>query len=145
MNDNENIYKHNYNNSFYNGNLNLMRNKYLDQEKKENIPQYNSYFNDINKNQVNQNNNNENMPNLIYNDKLKKIRPYTPNINRRKMNAFINIENNNHDKKFITGYENNNNIGNQNNERESEIKSYYEGRRFNQDNNIYKIYIRIMI
>jgi len=141
LNENENIYKHNYNNSFYNGNINLMRSKYLTQEKKDNIQQYNSYFNDMNQNQVNQNNNNENMPNLIYNDKLKKIRPYTPNINRRKMNSFINIESNNYDKKFITGYENNNNIDNQNNEnneRESEIKSYYEGRRINQDNNIYK-------
>jgi hypothetical protein len=54
------------------------------------------------------------------------------------MNSFINIENNNYDKKFITGYENNNNIDNQNNERESEIKSYFEGRRINQDNNTYK-------
>jgi RNA polymerase II subunit A small phosphatase-like protein len=138
LNENENIYKHNYSNSFYIGNNNLMKNLYLEQEKKENIPQYNPYKNNINQNQVNQNTNNENISNLIYNDKIKKIRPFTPNINRRKMNSFINIDNNNYGKKFITGYENNNNIDNQNDERDSEIKSYYEGRRFNQDNNMYK-------
>ena len=104
LNENENIYKHNYSNSFYIGNNNLMKNLYLEQEKKENIPQYNPYKNNINQNQVNQNTNNENISNLIYIDKIKKIRPFTPNINRRKMNSFINIDNNNYGKKFITGY-----------------------------------------
>ena len=139
LNENDNIYKHNYNNSYNITNNNLMKSLNLEQEKKENIPQYNPYINNINQNQVNQNTNNENISNIIYNDKIKKIRPFTPNINRRKMNSFINIDNNNYDKKFITGYENNNNnIDNQNNEKDPEIKSYYEGRRFNQDNNIYK-------
>ena len=45
--------------------------------------------------------------NPSYDYKIKNIRPYTPNINRRKTNSFFDINNNNQENKFITGYKDN--------------------------------------
>ena len=97
-----NIWRKNYytNNNFYNINdydqekgVNIFRNKSFNEpriisNKKENeIYKYKQ--------------------NPSYDYKIKNIRPYTPNINRRKTNSFFDINNNNQENKFVTGYKDN--------------------------------------
>ena len=136
-NNNDNYYqKDNINNINDNNYQNdLFRSMDFEREKEENNNKYNLYMddNDNNNQYIPNNNVNAKSQNFFYEEKRKKIRPFTPNINRRKTNSFfsdvINNENND-DNTFINDYKSNY-LSNNNNEEQNGIDDYYYDKKEN--------------
>ena len=119
-NQNDNVYKpHFYFNNKYMDNNSLLKSSYNGVDKnKENIQRYGSF-------KIK-----ENMRDLNYDEDLKNYRPFTPNINKRKINTLLVNENNNYDKTYKGE--------NKSKEIENGIKNYYEKIIYNQDDDQYK-------
>ena len=125
----ENINDNNYQNNLY-------RSMDFEREKEENNFNNNLYMddNDNNNQYIPNKNINANSQNFFYEEKRKRIRPFTPNINRRKTNSFFSdvINNNNNDdddKTFINDYKNN--YLSNNNEEQNGIDDYYYDKKEN--------------
>ena len=143
-NQNQNTYKpHFYYENNYNDNNPLLKSSYYpmnksNNENNENLHRYTSFKSK------------ENLLNLNYDEDLRNNRPFTPDINNRKLNNFLINENNNDNNNNNNNENNNNNNNNdkffntQNKiqENEQEIKNYYENIIYNQnedqDKKIYK-------
>ena len=119
-NQNNEVYKpHFYYNNDYMDNNPLLKSSYNDVDKnKENLQRYSSF-------KIK-----ENTRDLNYDEDLKNYRPFTPNINKRKINTLFKNENNIYEKIYKDE--------NKNKEIESGINNYYEKIIYNQDDNQYK-------
>ena len=121
-NSNENIDVYQYRDRFSDNDKsynNLFKTSYNGFGNRENNYSYNQYMN-----------NNIHSQNLVYQEKIRNNRAFTPNINRRK-NSFYFNEKNNYENHYIAT-NGNNNINEENNKKENNINNYYEKRQYNQ-------------
>ena len=140
QNHNENIYQKSSNKKNYQDQNNLERKMNYESVNDLNN-KYRNYINNNNNDQINQNNNQKIRQNIFYGERTKDNRPFTPNINRRKINSFFDdVIENDAEREFINGYKTNSEY----NENENKNDNYYNKRidyeQFSNgtyDNNVY--------